>query len=498
MSSIPRSQKVSICKLVNGLWNTNVQNNKYYGSSDNCPFCSSSETLTHVFTCPSIKATTHRQEALKELELKLTKIKMPAKILSAITLGTVQWVQTTNNQLSTYTGPPKGSLQGVEILVTQALQEQHSDIGWLQLIQGKLSQHWLRAYKITLPKSQETSKRALLWGKRLVLAIWSMAKSIWEHRNREIHGHSIQEARLKRAQKLETQARHLYAKYNENPFLILRRDSHLFNADINEHLLLPMENQAAWLRSVEEAIQVRKKHDDYAANSRRDWFRSFFKVKHPSSCSSSPFPPKTEATLTNQSNKRSGQKNLQPRLTRTMHRIANNNATLSVCRNKGHSGLIRVKGRRRLFKFRAKPLTQNKQVPPQHNQVTTLSQSISSPMGTPESQCQQDSSLTSDDDPLLLHPSGLWMPKSDKIKGSRSSRKHRQIPKVSVRKKPQDSFHLSRDKQKVPAAIPPKGRLEFFGFRAITPKEGNLVQISTLVAEAELNKYSGTYVSTVP
>jgi hypothetical protein len=113
MSSIPRSQKVSICKLVNGLWNTNVQNNKYYGLSNNCPFCSSSEALTHIFTCPSIKATTHRQEALKELELNLTKIKTPTKILGALTSGTVRWVQITNNQLSTYTqDPQKGPCKG--------------------------------------------------------------------------------------------------------------------------------------------------------------------------------------------------------------------------------------------------------------------------------------------------------------------------------------------------------------------------------------------------
>ncbi len=382
--------------------------------------------------------------------------------------------------------------------MTQALQEQNSDIGWLQLLQGKLSQHWLKAYKITLHKSQDTSKRALLWGKRLVLALWSMAKSIWEHRNQDIHGHSIQEARLKRAQKLETQARHLYAKHNENPFLILRRDSHLFNADINVHLLLPLENQAAWLRSVEEAIQVRKKHDDHAANSRRDWFRSFFKAKHPLSSSSSPFPPKTETTLTNQSNKRSGQKNLEPRVTRTMLRTANNNATSSVCHNRGHKGLIRVKGRRRLFKFKAKPVTQNKQVSPQDSQVTTLSQHISSSMVTPESQCHQDSSSTSDDDLLLLHPSGLWMPNRERKKCARRSHRHRQIPKVSARKKPRDSFRSPGNKRKVQAAIPQKGRLEFFGFRAITPKEGNLVQVSALVAEAELNEYSGTYVSTVP
>ena len=90
------------------------------------------------------------------------------------------------------------------------------------------------------------------------------------------------------------------------------------------------------------------------------------------------------------------------------------------------------------------------------------------------------------------------MPNRNKIKSARHSRKHKQIPKVPVRKKPRDSFNLSRHKQKVQAVIPPKGRLEYFGFRATTPKEGNLVQISALVAEVELNEYSGTYVSTVP
>jgi hypothetical protein len=79
-------------------------------------------------------------------------------------------------------------------------------------------------------------------------------------------------------------ARNLCAEYKENPFLILWRDNYLFDADIIKHLLLPMENQVAWLRSVKEAIQVRKRHDDHAANSRKEWFKSFFvKAAQPSS-----------------------------------------------------------------------------------------------------------------------------------------------------------------------------------------------------------------------
>lgn len=41
------------------------------------------------------------------------------------------------------------------------------------------------------------------------------------------------------------------------------------------------------------------------------------------------------------------------------------------------------------------------------------------------------------------------------------------------------------------------GHLKYFGFIK-TPKAGNLVQTSTLVADAELCDYSGTYVATAP
>jgi hypothetical protein len=50
MSSISRCHQVSICKLTNGLWNTNEQNCRYYGKPNNCPYCSSPETLAHIFT----------------------------------------------------------------------------------------------------------------------------------------------------------------------------------------------------------------------------------------------------------------------------------------------------------------------------------------------------------------------------------------------------------------------------------------------------------------
>jgi hypothetical protein len=97
---------------------------------------------------------------------------------------------------------------------------------------------------------------------------------------------------------------------------------------------------------------------------------------------------------------------------------------------------------------------------------------------------QKEPSPKDNDDLLLMVPSGLTMAK-DKTTGTRGTRKYKKKPRIYTRRK-------------MPRDIPPNGRLEFFGFRAICPKEGNLVQSSTLVAEVEKNDYSGTYVSTVP
>jgi hypothetical protein len=49
---IPRSHRVSIAKLSHQLWNTNKQNNRYYGAVDKCPIClTESESIQHVHNC---------------------------------------------------------------------------------------------------------------------------------------------------------------------------------------------------------------------------------------------------------------------------------------------------------------------------------------------------------------------------------------------------------------------------------------------------------------
>ncbi len=145
-------------------------------------YCSSPESVVHVFTCNSPQATSHRQEAIKTFQGELDKLKTNSKILETIISGLTQWVQSTHTSESIKSAPFRGSLNAMEILLTKALAEQHTDIGWVPLLQWKISKYWTEAYKASLPKSPQSAKRALLWDKKVILALWSLSKTIWKQR----------------------------------------------------------------------------------------------------------------------------------------------------------------------------------------------------------------------------------------------------------------------------------------------------------------------------
>jgi hypothetical protein len=68
--------RISITKLVHGLYQTKERDNRFYGTPAVCPCCMNHpETLLHVFTCPSDATTLHRTDALQQLVVALDKQK---------------------------------------------------------------------------------------------------------------------------------------------------------------------------------------------------------------------------------------------------------------------------------------------------------------------------------------------------------------------------------------------------------------------------------------
>jgi hypothetical protein len=66
---LTRNNQIGISKLIHNLANTNRQNHLFYGASNQCPGCQSSEeTFEHVLKCTYPMTIETRDKCLKELE----------------------------------------------------------------------------------------------------------------------------------------------------------------------------------------------------------------------------------------------------------------------------------------------------------------------------------------------------------------------------------------------------------------------------------------------
>ncbi len=66
------------------LWNTNYQNNKFYGASDKCIMCSKQgKTTDHIYQCPHHEAEACRADGCRNLLTTMAKM-TPDSLLTAI------------------------------------------------------------------------------------------------------------------------------------------------------------------------------------------------------------------------------------------------------------------------------------------------------------------------------------------------------------------------------------------------------------------------------
>jgi hypothetical protein len=506
MSSLPICERISICKLTNGLWNTNSQNQRYYGTLDACPFCTSKETVAHVYSCPSQKCIQHCLEALKDFHLQLTKSNTAPAILNTITYGLQQWVGTQMEDSPEISAPTIGRLGTLDVLLTKAFTDQTRDIGWLPFLQGKLSKYWKAAHQKSLPRGPSASELTNRWGKKLVLALWTMSKSIWEHRNKEIHGQSLQEAKLKTRGRLEKEILHLYQKYNDNPHIIRQIHRHLFDRTSDTLCASSVDTQAAWVRSVKEAILARKHYDSNAANRQKTQFRQFFIPKGHNQ-QSNPLPPPSIPSLLHQpSSTRHPDTPLNsltqldragPPVAKTTnvmmpsHKFSQNPQSLPPTPS---LKLVKVKGRKRLYKYQPVGTTRkNQHHLPGKSTLHSIPTVVTPSLGE---QVKPTVSVTlrSSDEDILLRGSGLSfaLPRRGKRRRSPATGcKSRTNQKTTSRRGPRPL----QFRRRYPMY---RGQLEAFGFKVRGPKSGQLIQELTRRAEENKSDYSGTYVSTVP
>jgi hypothetical protein len=200
IAKFPRSQQISITKLSHQLWNTNCQNAKYYGESDQCPICAeAAETLTHLYTCPSNHGITARQAALTTFQDTISKT-TPPLILNTIIAGI------TDKESTILLSSQDSSISPH---LTKAINKQTS-IGWNALLRGHIGKVWKKAFVSQSPARQKPKVTSEKWATQLIISLWQYTKAIWACRNEVVHNKTAMSRISKTVQNLQRRAAAYY------------------------------------------------------------------------------------------------------------------------------------------------------------------------------------------------------------------------------------------------------------------------------------------------
>jgi hypothetical protein len=197
--SVPRLHRMSITKLSQGLWNTNVQNEKFYGNLNTCPYCPiKKETIEHIFCCNHEIAKQERDTALTAYKVMLISKRTPPQLVETIVAGITTGIAQSLSQNSDHPA-----------LEHQVGREQGATLGWVVFLQGYISQKWKDSYQAMI-SGKKSVQDSQTWAKNLILANWTYSKSIWASRNAVVHGKGAMEMEGKTITPLKRRIRELY------------------------------------------------------------------------------------------------------------------------------------------------------------------------------------------------------------------------------------------------------------------------------------------------
>jgi len=292
---LPCYSQHSTSKLLHGLLNTNHQNQLYYGASPLCPICQQvEETLPHVFLCPHPSAVAHRNLRLDKLYQNLEAASTPPLIIDSLRNGFQAWFS--NRPPTSVRAPTAGSLSGPAAVLTSAFHEQYHNIGWYHLCLGQVSRKWSKTVlQYMLPDQHPYTE--LHWTSILISALWQLSRAVWKFCNETVHGATVEEQARRKITSLRHNTEAHFQAFSDNPNIVLPRYQYLFTSQLLEDWLsLLYDNLAAWNRSVTEALQVVRHHDE----AMREVSQIFFPAHHltsDASDSDSTYTPANQSSL---------------------------------------------------------------------------------------------------------------------------------------------------------------------------------------------------------
>jgi hypothetical protein len=124
-----------------------------------------------------------------------------------------------------------GTKHGRNAAQFQALLLAQHAIGWEQLLQGRLAQHWSRLQEDYLEQNQHHLKldrrfhSGDIWSRKRIALLWTTVRACWDHCNSDRHGTNKEENRAIRRGRLLVSIRALYTEAPHTMFLATDRDT---------------------------------------------------------------------------------------------------------------------------------------------------------------------------------------------------------------------------------------------------------------------------------
>jgi hypothetical protein len=144
--------------------------------------------------------------------------------------GLTTWIITQTDSSIVHQSPTIGSFSPVDIAITQAYYKQIHVLGWDNLLRGRSSTLWNKAYLAYKSLYNNNPLTTTSWVATIIPSLWEYTAALWEHRNGILHGHTIQVMETKELEAIRLQITAAYVKYSKDRFIISRYLSSLFTS----------------------------------------------------------------------------------------------------------------------------------------------------------------------------------------------------------------------------------------------------------------------------
>ena len=242
-------QRPSVSKMIHGwipTYGTLCRQGRE--SSPLCPRCNSTvETCDHIFNCPHPLAIESHHVALHTFLSSLVTIGTPLYIISTFEykLSNVLHLAFNQKYSITFSIP-----QYTKNCLMEAIKHQNI-LGWDNFLRGFTSIYWTDLVLLAHHDDKEL-KPHQLWAEKLVSFILSCTQSIWQSRNKSIHGTSRLEAKQLLCQRVVDQVIKVYNK----PPLLHQRFQNISKIPLQQRLTRSTTNLQRWLSRITHQSKV--------------------------------------------------------------------------------------------------------------------------------------------------------------------------------------------------------------------------------------------------